>query len=159
MPSDDDNLAGLFFNFVAMQTGIQVWVDASRESRNAPWNEELDELADYCYLPAFALLGTYSQNIRTPGETPTYNKGWAYQDVSEMDRKDMSPEQRWKEDQEIVLRSLTAFAFIGQNSLPVPRQDEFMRGLRRMERSGEVPFWLTFALQGEHLSQFEMQMH
>ena len=108
---------------------------------------ELDELADYCFVPPLTLLATYSREVRTPGEIPTYNKGWAYQRVSEMDRKDMSPQQRWKEDQEIVLRSLTAFAFLGQGSQLMPAQDELMRGLRRMEKTGETPFWLAFALQ------------
>ena len=156
MPTDDNNLASLFFNFVGKQIGVEPWM----QSRNAPWNVGLDEVADYCFLPPISLLVTYTQSVRTPGgDIPTYNKGWAYELVSEVERKDMNPEQRWKEDMEIVLRSMTGFAFLGKGSLPVPGQDELMRGLRRMEQNGATPFWLAFALQSECLSNIRIHMY
>ena len=156
MPSDDSNLAFLFYNFVGMQLSVEPW-ETSR--KNASWNVKLDEVADYCFLPSCTLLMIYVQGVRTPGDIPTYNKGWAYDRVSEMDRKDMSSAERWKEDQEISLSSFTSFAFLGKGSLPVPGQDELTKGLRKMEQSGATPFWLAFAMQSEYLWNFGIHMY
>ena len=160
LPSPDTNLAAVYYNAVGRRMGINPFPDQSLPMKNPPpWDMRLADLADYCYVPTFSLLTVYCQQVRNPGSVSTYNKGWAYDYNPDVNRSRLSPGQRWAEDMEIVLRSLANFSFLGKGNQPVPGQDELTRGLRKMEQTGNAPFWLTFATQSQYLPDFEMQIY
>ena len=119
---------------------------ADQPDPGIPYNLEMADVADWCYLPTFILLVSF-QDVLQPGEVPVYKKGYFGVYDSRAKRDKMTASQRFHEDKIILLQLLPDFSFLQRIKLKPPVEDEITRGVIDFVKNKKIPLWLSFAAQ------------
>ncbi|EGU88700.1 hypothetical protein FOXB_00785, partial [Fusarium oxysporum f. sp. conglutinans Fo5176] len=93
-------------------------------------NEDIYEVADKTYLNASLLLGGLAR-VLPPNHLPIYEKDRA----------------KFKKDQIILSEFFTEAVMLARIVPNYPVEDEFIRGIRELDTTGNIPFRLVYATQ------------
>jgi hypothetical protein len=117
-----------------------------RPNPDIPYNTNMADVADWCYLPTSILLLSF-RDVLQPRGLPVFKKGhFGFYDPT-ANRERMSAAQRFNEDKIILLELLPEFAQIQRLKIQLPVQDEITREMVRFVETKEVPLSLCFAAQ------------
>ncbi|KAI0021009.1 hypothetical protein F4780DRAFT_739756 [Xylariomycetidae sp. FL0641] len=118
----------------------------ARPDPSVPYNINLEDVADWCYLPTHILLQSFIPVLQ-PGELPVFKKGYfgTYNASARRDR--MSPGERFNEDKILLLQLLPEFALLQQFNIETPVEDEITAGMMEYTKTKKLPMWLSFAAQ------------
>jgi hypothetical protein len=117
-----------------------------RPSPDIPYNTNMADVADWCYLPTSILLLSF-RDVLQPRGLPVFKKGhFGFYDPT-ANRERMSAAQRFNEDKIILLELLPEFAQIQRLKIQLPVQDDITREMVRFVETKEVPLSLCFAAQ------------
>ena len=111
-----------------------------------PYNKNMSEIADWCYLPTNILLQSFAAVIE-PNQIPVYKKGYLGSYDPKEDRQLMSISQRFHEDKVILLELLPEFCVVSMFVVELPVQDEITRAVVEFTQTKKVTIWLSFAVQ------------
>ncbi|KAM5342265.1 hypothetical protein ACJ41O_013231 [Fusarium nematophilum] len=109
-------------------------------------NEGVYEVADRTYLNASLLLRSLV-NVLSPKNLPIYREGFFGTYNPESDRGSKSGRAKFKEDQIILAEFFTEAVTLARLVPAYPVEDEFVRGVRQLDKTGEMPFYLAYAAQ------------
>ena len=111
-----------------------------------PFNINMADVADWCYLPTFILLTSF-KDVLQPNQLPVFKKGHfgVYNPGARRDH--MSPGQRFNEDKILLLELLPEFTLLQQFKIDPPVTDEITAGLISFVKHRKTPLWLSFATQ------------
>ncbi|RKK87027.1 hypothetical protein BFJ68_g14922 [Fusarium oxysporum] len=93
-------------------------------------NEDIYEVADKTYLNASLLLGGLAR-VLPPNHLPIDKEG----------------RSKFKEDQIILSEFFTEAVMVARIVPNYPVEDEFIRGIRELDTTGNIPFHLVYATQ------------
>lgn len=116
------------------------------DASKGPYNVEIGDIADWCFLPTYILLNSFKDVLR-PGQVPVYKKGHfgVYDPAAKRDK--MSSSEKFNEDKIILLQLLPEFAFMQRLKLKPPAKDETTRGLVNFVANKRIPLGLCFVTQ------------
>ncbi|KAF5011827.1 hypothetical protein FDECE_2117, partial [Fusarium decemcellulare] len=109
-------------------------------------NEEVYDVADKTYFNASLLISSLVQCL-SPKDVPLYQEGMFGTYDPKEDRSTMGGRAKFNEDQIILSEFFTEAAILARLVPGYPVEDEFTRGLREVDRTGKMPFYLVFASQ------------
>ena len=118
----------------------------TRPDPEVPYNLEMEDVADWCYLPTAIILASF-RAVLQPTQLPVFKKGYfgVYDAKAHRDR--MTPAQRFNEDKIVLLELLPEFALLQRYRVDPPVKDEITIGLIDFIETKKIPVWLTFATQ------------
>lgn len=117
-----------------------------RQNPGDPYNMAVADIAEWSYLSTHVLLVSFC-DVLEPEVIPSYKRGYYGVYNPSQDRTKMSFQEKFVEDQIVLLQALPDFAFLGQLGIPLAVEDEITTGLRKMMKTKNVPLWLAFAAQ------------
>lgn len=111
-----------------------------------PYNVELSDVADSCFLGVGILLESFLPVIQ-PGRAPIYKTGHFGVYNPKADRVTMSAAEKFREDKILLLEVLPDFYLLERARDTIPGLDEVTLGMMEYMRGREVSPWLCFAAQ------------
>lgn len=140
---------GVLFELTALRQGHDIGNNIdddpfSENTRNS-FTHDLYDLGQETFISTFTLVDLFRRRLE-PGILPTYNGNCGCYDASS-DRKTKSGHQKFMEDHHLLFPFFTELVAVVRVIDDYPVQDEFMRGMKEMDRTKEVPFYLVFAAQ------------
>ncbi|KAG8664163.1 hypothetical protein FPOAC2_10337 [Fusarium poae] len=109
-------------------------------------NENIYEVADKTYLNASLLLDGLAR-VLPPNDSPIYKEGIFGTYDPQSDRTSKKGRAEFKEDQIILSEFFTEAATLARLVPNYPVEDNFIRGIRELDATGNVPFHLVYADQ------------
>jgi hypothetical protein len=131
----------LFFT-MCMLNGFDI--DRVLNARGQPEPITYD-IQDDLFLVAYNLLRSLA-DVLTP-DLPLYKDNTFGTYRPESNRDDMTGTEKFQEDQILLCEVFTELVTANRLVAGYPIQDEFMRGIKEMDRTRDVPFHLVFAAQ------------
>ncbi|RAH42005.1 uncharacterized protein BO95DRAFT_467333 [Aspergillus brunneoviolaceus CBS 621.78] len=131
------------YNLAALSRGI--FAPPSMEV-GLPYNENLANTAEWCYLPTKILLESFS-NVLQANHQPVFRMGHFGIYDPKADRGRMSLGQKFNEDKIILLSILPEFCMFNTFGIHLPAEDSITRGLVEFAKTKKVSLWLCFAAQ------------
>ncbi|KAI8300892.1 hypothetical protein K4K61_009389 [Colletotrichum sp. SAR11_59] len=119
--------------------------DGGRDNRMA-FNVKTYDVANNTYVNVYRFLEGFQAVLR-PNMLPLFKQGvfGTYDPTSNFKTK--SPEEKFQEDQVIMMEVFGELMTIIRTVPNWPVEDEFLRGMREMEDTKKIPFYLVFAAQ------------
>ncbi|KAF4877788.1 hypothetical protein CGCSCA1_v003190 [Colletotrichum siamense] len=119
--------------------------DGGRDNRTA-FNVKTYDVADNTYINVYRFLEGFQAVLR-PNVLPLFKQGvfGTYDPTSNLKTK--SPEEKFQEDQVIMMEVFGELMTIIRTVPNWPVEDEFLRGMREMDETKKIPFYLVFAAQ------------
>ncbi|KAI8242879.1 hypothetical protein K4K53_003506 [Colletotrichum sp. SAR 10_77] len=119
--------------------------DGGRDNRTA-FNVKTYDVANNTYVNVYRFLEGFQAVLR-PNMLPLFKQGvfGTYDPTSNFKTK--SPEEKFQEDQVIMMEVFGELMTIIRTVPNWPVEDEFLRGMREMEDTKKIPFYLVFAAQ------------
>ncbi|KAI8210821.1 hypothetical protein K4K52_011656 [Colletotrichum sp. SAR 10_76] len=104
------------------------------------------DIANATYTIAYKFLKEF-QAVLQPNTLPLFKPGFfgTYDPTSKFETK--SPEDKFQEDQVIMMEFFGELMAVIRSLPDWPVEDEFLRGMRDMDTTKDVPFYLVFAAQ------------
>ncbi|KAL0469767.1 hypothetical protein QR685DRAFT_300521 [Neurospora intermedia] len=112
-------------------------------------NYDTYELADECFINAHRCLSSFVDmlHLLPSGKLPLLREGLYGQYDATQNRDNLSGYQKFKEDQVLLMEFLSELTVVTRLIPSYPVEDEFMRGVREMDKTRKIPFSLVFAAQ------------
>ncbi|KAI6779144.1 uncharacterized protein J7T54_007599 [Emericellopsis cladophorae] len=120
----------------------EIYLDDSQDN----FNYDLYDTADECYLVAFRHLTSFV-DVLDPNSLPLIKEGMFGTYDASSDRSSKTGPQRHQEDQILLLEFFTELVTVNRLLPGYPIEDEFLRGIKELEKTGTIPFSLVFAAQ------------
>ncbi|EQB44956.1 hypothetical protein CGLO_16239 [Colletotrichum gloeosporioides Cg-14] len=119
--------------------------DGGRDNRTA-FNVKTYDVANNTYINVYRFLEGFQAVLR-PNMLPLFKQGvfGTYDPTSNFKTK--SPAEKFQEDQVIMMEVFGELMAIIRTVPNWPVEDEFLRGMREMEDTKKIPFYLVFAAQ------------
>ncbi|RAK78531.1 uncharacterized protein BO72DRAFT_467795 [Aspergillus fijiensis CBS 313.89] len=137
------NVQTVVYTLAALSRGI--FAPPSMEV-GLPYNENLADTAEWCYLPTKILLESFA-NVLQANHQPVFRKGHFGIYDPKADRGRMSLGQKFNEDKIILLSILPEFCMFDTFGIHLPAEDSITRGLVEFAKTKKVGLWLCFAAQ------------
>ncbi|CAM1509648.1 Fc.00g033870.m01.CDS01 [Cosmosporella sp. VM-42] len=116
------------------------------ENSQDNFNYDLYDMANECYLVAFRFLNSFV-DVLDPRELPLIKEGMFGKYDASSDRASKTGRQKHQEDQILLMEYFTELMTVIRVIHDYPVEDEFLHGMRVLEKTGTVPFSLVFAAQ------------
>ncbi|KAG9253575.1 uncharacterized protein F5Z01DRAFT_147185 [Emericellopsis atlantica] len=120
----------------------EIYLGGSKDN----FNYNLYDTADECYLVAFRHLTSFV-DVLDPKCLPLIKEGMFGTYDASSDRSSKTGPQRHQEDQVLLLEFFTELVTVNRLLPGYPVEDEFLRGMKELEKTGTVTFSLVFAAQ------------
>ncbi|KAJ5777259.1 hypothetical protein N7520_000505 [Penicillium odoratum] len=111
-----------------------------------PYNEHMDEVAHWCYLPTRVILGSFAEVLKV-NDSPVIKKGHFGPYDAKADRQKMTLDQKFNEDKIILCELLPEFARYSALKVELPASDAITEGLMEFSKTKVVTPWICFASQ------------
>ncbi|KAI1808824.1 hypothetical protein F4811DRAFT_548401 [Daldinia bambusicola] len=110
------------------------------------FNYDTYDIASDTYLLTYRLLEAFTRVVE-PRVVPLYKEGmYGYYDPRS-DRNSKSGYQKFEEDRLLLMQFFTELMAVERGVPDYPVEDEFLRGIKELARTRDVPFYLVFAAQ------------
>ncbi|RGP81070.1 hypothetical protein FLONG3_859 [Fusarium longipes] len=109
-------------------------------------NEKMYEVADKTFLNASFILRSLVE-VLSPHHVPIYQEGMYGTYDPESDRSRKNGHAKFDEDQVILCEFFPEAVALARLIPGYPVEDEFIRGIRELDKTGKLPFYLVFAAQ------------
>ncbi|CEI70950.1 hypothetical protein FVEN_g9682 [Fusarium venenatum] len=109
-------------------------------------NEDVYDVADKTYLNASLLLDGLAR-VLSPSYLPIYKEGMFGTYDPQSDRTSKKGQAKFKEDQIILSEFFTEAVTLACLVPNYPVEDNFIRGIRDLDATGNIPFYLVYATQ------------
>ncbi|KAG5743055.1 hypothetical protein H9Q72_013948 [Fusarium xylarioides] len=109
-------------------------------------NEKMYDIADDTFLNANILLKSLVA-VLGPRNIPIYKEGMFGTYDPNSDRSRKNGHQKFNEDQIILSEYFTEAVTLARAVPNYPVEDEFIRGIRELDKTDKTPFYLVFATQ------------
>ncbi|KAF5982503.1 hypothetical protein FBULB1_4262 [Fusarium bulbicola] len=109
-------------------------------------NEKMYDIADDTFLNANILLKALVA-LLGPNNIPIYKEGTFGTYDPNSDRSRKNGHQKFNEDQIILFEYFTEAVTLARAVPNYPVEDEFIRGIRELDKTDKTPFYLVFATQ------------
>lgn len=147
-PHDFWQIARKFYIIVAGTKGFCPFlsVDTDAASQEFTFDPETYDIADSTFFGTYYLLNGFMA-ILQPERLPLFKPGHfgTYEPQSDRDKK--SRTEKWQEDETLVMELCSDLMTIIRTLPQWPVEDELLRGIREMDETHKVPFYLVFAVQ------------
>ncbi|KAK3342754.1 hypothetical protein B0H65DRAFT_558919 [Neurospora tetraspora] len=110
------------------------------------FNYDMYDLADECFVNAHRCLLSFLA-ILSPDHLPIIREGVMGHYDPTKNRDNLPGHAKFKEDQILLMEFLSELTVVTRIIPSYPVEDEFMRGVREMDKTGKIPFSLVFAAQ------------
>ncbi|KAL7622050.1 hypothetical protein AAE478_007551 [Parahypoxylon ruwenzoriense] len=110
------------------------------------FNYDNYDLADGVYFLRCRSLDSLTRTVQ-PGEIPLYRDGKYRPYDPRSDRASKSGYEKFEEDEALLLPFFTELMAVQRGIGNYPVEDEFLRGIRELDKAKTVPFYLVFATQ------------
>lgn len=110
------------------------------------FNYEMYDLADECFMNTHRCLLSFLA-ILSPDHLPIIKEGFMGHYDPTTNRDKLPGHAKFKEDQILLMEFLSELTVVTRVIPSYPVEDEFMRGVREMDKTNKVPFSLVFAAQ------------
>lgn len=105
------------------------------------------DIANHTYMIPVIMLQSFLMVLQPGKPAPLYKEGmYGVYDPSR-DLATMSPREKFQQDKIVTLEFLTELMMVNFHLEGFPIQDEFMRGMKELDRTREVSMHLVFAAQ------------
>ncbi|KAK1987255.1 hypothetical protein LZ30DRAFT_799281 [Colletotrichum cereale] len=134
-----------FYLITCLQKGYevdQVYV----ANRKDNFNYDLYDLADECYAVAFRLLQSFA-DVLDPRDLPLIKEGMFGTYDPNSHRPSKTGREKFQEDQILLMEFFTELITVIRLIPDYPVEDEFLREMRRFDKTPVVSFALVFAAQ------------
>ncbi|KAL4975522.1 hypothetical protein BDW66DRAFT_66179 [Aspergillus desertorum] len=138
-----DNVQNLVYNYAVLSRGVS---SAPSTEIGLPYNKDMTDIADWCYLPTRVLLESFADVLDLHYQ-PVFKKSYFGTYNPKADRERMSPGQKFNEDKIILLSILPEFCLVDRFKIQMPAEDAITRGLAEFAKTKRVTLWLCFASQ------------
>ncbi|KKK16427.1 hypothetical protein P175DRAFT_0430531 [Aspergillus ochraceoroseus IBT 24754] len=138
-----DNVQKIVYSLAAVTRGISA---APSTEIGLPYNKNVADIADWCYIPTKVLLGSFA-DVLQENHQPVFKKGYFGTYNPKADRERMSLAQKFNEDKIILLSILPEFCMVNKFKIEMPIEDAITRGLAEFAKTKRVTLWLCFASQ------------
>lgn len=144
---DDDDFIIQQFTYVVTSVARGVNTTPSKEL-GLPYSVHMADVAEWCYIPTFCLLQAFIP-VMQKSPIPVFKKGCFGVYDPKADRSKMTPGERFKEDQIVLLETLSEFCFMSafQNFEKRAVPGEITQGFIEFARTEKSTLWLCFAAQ------------
>ncbi|KAL2845132.1 hypothetical protein BJX68DRAFT_277447 [Aspergillus pseudodeflectus] len=139
----DDNVQNLGFNLAVMNRGSS---EAPSTEIGLPYNKDMADVAEWCYVPTMALLESFAAVLRD-NHLPVFKQGHFGSYDPKADRERMPLGERFNEDKMILMSILPEFCMLDAFKVQMPVEDVLTRGLAEFAKTKRVTLWLCFASQ------------
>lgn len=121
-------------------------VNNDAASQKFTFDPETYDIADSTFFGTYYMLDGFMAILR-PGVLPLFKPGHfgTYDPQSDRDKK--SRTEKWQEDNILVMEACTDLMIIIRALPQWPVEDELLRGMREMDETHKIPFYLVFAMQ------------
>ncbi|KAI1505393.1 hypothetical protein F5X99DRAFT_367839 [Biscogniauxia marginata] len=110
------------------------------------FNYDTYDIADGTYILTCMLMDAFTRVVE-PQQVPLYKEGmFGYYDP-QSDRASKSGYQKFEEDRVLLMSFFTELMAVERGVHDYPVEDEFLRGIRELDKIKQVPFYLVFAAQ------------
>ncbi|KAI1370177.1 hypothetical protein F4677DRAFT_451646 [Hypoxylon crocopeplum] len=110
------------------------------------FNYDTYDVANGTYILTCRSLDAFTRVVQ-PGQVPLYKDGmFGYYDPRS-DRASKTGYQKFEEDRVLLMTIFTEFMAVERGVAHYPVEDEFLRGIKELDKTKEVPFYLVFAAQ------------
>ncbi|KAI1466234.1 uncharacterized protein F4812DRAFT_466031 [Daldinia caldariorum] len=110
------------------------------------FNYDTYDIASNTYILTYRLLEAFTRVVQ-PRVVPLYKEGmYGYYDP-QSDRDSKSGYQKFEEDRVLHMQFFTELMAVERAVRDYPVEDEFLRGIKELASTKEVPFYLVFAAQ------------
>ncbi|KAI1643963.1 uncharacterized protein F4817DRAFT_348063 [Daldinia loculata] len=110
------------------------------------FNYDTYDIADGTYILTCRILDAFTRVVQ-PGAIPLYKEGmFGYYDPRSA-RDSKSGYQKFEEDRVLLMSFFTELMAVERGVGDYPVEDEFLRGIKELAKTKEVPFYLVFAAQ------------
>lgn len=110
------------------------------------FNHDTYDMAHDTYMIPFIMLGSFLLVLQ-PGRVPLYLEGtFGVYDPSR-DLSTMSNQDKFRQDKVVLMEFFTELMVVERVVKGFPVEDEFLRGMKELDRTREVPMYLAFAAQ------------
>ncbi|TPX17773.1 uncharacterized protein E0L32_002874 [Thyridium curvatum] len=110
------------------------------------FNYDAYEIADQTFVHAYRMLLSFLDAL-LPTDLPLIKEGIFGKYDPKADRSKMTGKEKGKEDQILLMEFFTELVTVIRAVPDFPIEDEFLRGMREMDKTRSVPFYLVFAAQ------------
>uniref|UniRef100_A0A093V3L9 Acetyl-CoA hydrolase n=1 Tax=Talaromyces marneffei PM1 TaxID=1077442 RepID=A0A093V3L9_TALMA len=138
-----DHVQNIVYNLAVSTRGISA---APSIEIGLPYNKNMADIADWCYLPTKVLLESFA-NVLQDNNQPVFKNGYFGSYNPAADRERMSLSQKFNEDKIILLSILPEFCMVDTFKIQMPTEDAITRGLVEFAKTKRVTLWLCFASQ------------
>lgn len=121
-------------------------MDADIGSRKFTFNPETYDVANSTLFGTYHMLDGFMAVLR-PGQLPLFKPGYFGTYDPQSDRDNKSRTEKWQEDKILVMEVCTDLMTIVRTLPQWPVEDELLRGMREMDATHKLPFYLVFATQ------------
>ncbi|KAH7304103.1 hypothetical protein B0I35DRAFT_472101 [Stachybotrys elegans] len=109
-------------------------------------NEDVYEVADRTYLNASLLLDALTRTL-PPNHLPIYKEGTFGTYNPQSDRKLKKGRAKFNEDLVVLAEFFPEAVTVARHVPNYLVEDEFIRGIRELDQTGKIPFYLIYATQ------------
>ncbi|KAL3481566.1 hypothetical protein BJX99DRAFT_218513 [Aspergillus californicus] len=141
LTGETSDVQSIVYKVAGVSRGI---IPAPSDETGLPYNKNLADVAEWCYLPTKILLEAFANVLRT-NPHPVFKQGYFGTYNPKADRERMSQGQKFNEDKIILLSILPEFCMLER--FPMPTEDVITRGIAEFSKSKQVSLWLCFASQ------------
>lgn len=110
------------------------------------FNYEAYDIASDSLVTVYRVLNSFI-DVLHPNKLPFYKDGYFGIYDPSSDREAKSGEEKFHEDKYLLMHIITEQLFIARIVTEYPVEDEFLRGMKELDSTREVPFYLAFAAQ------------
>ncbi|EGO54381.1 hypothetical protein NEUTE1DRAFT_131919 [Neurospora tetrasperma FGSC 2508] len=110
------------------------------------FNYNMYDLADECFINAHRCLLSFL-DVLSPDHLPIIREGVLGHYDPTKNRDNLPGHAKFKEDQILLMEFLSELTVVTRMIPSYPVEDEFMRGVREMDKTSKIPLSLVFAAQ------------
>lgn len=133
--------------FLYCVPGVGKIVDEEYASGVDNFNYSMYEISDKTYLTALRIVTSFV-DVLQPTQLLLIRKGmFRYYYDATSDRSKTSRYKKFVEDKILLLELFTEFVTINRVVTDYPVEDEFIWGMKELDKTRKVPFYLVFAAQ------------
>ncbi|KAK6950618.1 hypothetical protein Daesc_007142 [Daldinia eschscholtzii] len=128
----------------AMMKGYEPFDESSNGTDN--FNYDTYDIANDTYILTYRLLDAFTRVVQ-PRVIPLYKEGMFGHYDPRSSRDSKSGYQKFEEDRVLLMKFFAELMAVERGVGDYPVEDEFLRGIKELASTKEVPFYLVFAAQ------------